>query len=403
MQNILNTKQFSGKIIRTELIIPYTKEDHAYFIFLSELLNLSSKKYPITRELIKIREELYDATIKLKVLLRGQDIILQINLLYLNILNLEEEKKCIELLKEIITNPNINNHEWNYEDFNYAKNIIDHEYQMYEDDPKGCAYQEALAFFTPNTGLGGFGTGIYEELKKITAKKIAVYYEDFMKKAQMQYFGMGNFSDALQKHLKSIFKIEFDKRELCENKLITNPKIAKKTKKLNNQQTIVHLSFKIQNMSKYEAEYVLPIFDDLFGGSVGTGKLFNKIREEKGYAYYAYSKNISFTNLIMVVVGTKNKFVDDVVLLANQALKEIQNGEINDEFIPQLLNVYLQKLDTVYDQPKLLFNQFIKEYNGMVDSIAQKKEFYQTITKDKIIKLAKKINMDAIYILEGED
>jgi len=403
MQNILNTKQFSGKIVRLDFVIPYSEENRAYICFLSDLLQLSCQKYPTTYDLMKTMENLYDTAIDFKVVVQGDNLILRANLLYLNILNPDEELVCVELLKEIIIKPNLINNEWNKEDFDYVKDHINHEYKMYEDNHKRYAYHEALEFFAPQTGLGGFPYGNLKIISEITPAKIAEFHKYLLANAQIQYFGMGDFSDNFKQKIKSIFDIKMKKITPVWCNLKLNEKFQNKTRALKNKQAILHLSFKISDMTEYEARYVSPVFNDLFGGSVGTGKLFNKVREENGYAYYVYSKSIAFTNLMMVVVGTKNKSIDDVIRLVKEALKEIQTGEINEEFIKQIIEVYIKEIDAMYDNPKQLFIHFIKEYNGIDDSVDQQKEKFKQITKSQVIQFAKKIKMDAKYVLAGED
>ena len=82
-------------------------------------------------------------------------------------------------------------------------------------------------------------------------------------------------------------------------------------------------------------------------------------------------------------------------------IEDIRKGKFSDSDISVAREYYLTALEEVLEcTDRIIDNYLMKELIG-TDTIEMKKVMIEKVTKDEIIKVAKKVKLDTIFLLEG--
>ncbi|MCY8015100.1 insulinase family protein, partial [Bacillus haynesii] len=147
----------------------------------------------------------------------------------------------------------------------------------------------------------------------------------------------------------------------------------------------------------------LQLFNGLFGG-FSHSKLFINVREKASLAYYAASRIESFKGLLMVMSGIEVGNYQKAVDIIKEQFQEMKKGSFTEEAIDQtkavIKNQILETLDTPYGIVEFIYQQAaaqtefsLEDWLGRIDNV----------TKDDIIEVGKKIDLDTTYFLKGTE
>ncbi|MEE1043504.1 MAG: insulinase family protein, partial [Clostridia bacterium] len=143
----------------------------------------------------------------------------------------------------------------------------------------------------------------------------------------------------------------------------------------------------------------------MYNSILGCGifsKLFNNVREKLSLCYYAsssvdYLKGIMFINS-GIEVSNFQKAYDEILV----QMEDIKNGEISDvEFSAALLGT-VNSINSTSDNPFVLDDYYLgKIISGKIVTLDELAEGIKKVTKEDVIKVAQKIQLDTVYFLKG--
>ena len=144
---------------------------------------------------------------------------------------------------------------------------------------------------------------------------------------------------------------------------------------------------------------VLPIFNYILGGS--SSKLFNNVREKNSLAYYVYSDFYDIENILYLTAGIQKSNFEKTVELMKEQVEEMKNGNITEMEINNSKEFFVSKLLAVDDS-------FYMKISNLVGHTAydrilydEKEKEFLSVTKDEIITLANKLDLDFVYLFGG--
>ncbi len=139
-----------------------------------------------------------------------------------------------------------------------------------------------------------------------------------------------------------------------------------------------------------------------FLGGFSHSKLFINVREKASLAYYAASRLESHKGLLMVMSGIEAKNYDQATTIIREQMDAMKKGDFTDQEIEQtkavINNQLLETTDTSRGLVEILYHNVIANQNFTVDDWIQG---INKISKQDIIEVAKKIELDTIYFLTG--
>lgn len=168
-------------------------------------------------------------------------------------------------------------------------------------------------------------------------------------------------------------------------------------------QSILNLGYYVPVDIINQDYFALQTFNGLFGGFAHS-KLFQNIREKKSLAYYADSSVDVLQHFLFVEAGIGRANRNLVLKLINQQLKEIQLGNFSEQELAQttllLKNIFQQGLDS---QRVLIERLYLSLKIPQLLPDNQWLTAFEVVTKEDVIRIARQIELQAVYFLEGID
>ena len=371
--------------------------------FLSYYISSTSKKYNNEILMNKKYMDLYNPTYSI------YDIYRDLHYKFFDITFLEEQylekgnnKKTIDFYYETIFNINKTNNKLDKTQTKLLKEQMRTEYAIDEEDPSEKAYYNSVNLISDDLPIKINPKGSIKDIKKINLKDSYTYYKKEIKNSKVIVFLTGNIDDELIKNIDNNLKNNIYKNEY---KIKTNYDVSKVKEATNKvdiskyNQSILYLIYKIPGITMREREIVLPLLNNILGGS--SSRLFNNIREKNSLAYYAYSNFIKHFGILYMYAGINPKNYEKTVKLMKETLDDLKDGNISIKEIKDskqlILSSLLKNEDNIYSivndmVTSVLFNK--------IDKDTYKKEII-TVEKKELIDLSNKLELDVIYLLKG--
>lgn len=397
------TNKYKTINITTLLISDLDEKKITLDNFLSSYIVNTSKKYNDEILMNKKYIDLYNPSFSVYDIYRDYHYKFY-DISFLDELYLEKgnNKKVIDFYYDSIFNINEKNNELDKVQTKLIKEQMKTNYALDEEDPSEKAYLNSIKLVSDDLPIKINPKGNKKDLYKISVKESYSYYKNMIKKSKVLVFVTGNMDDNLLKNIdnclkNNIYKNEYEIKVTYEISKVE--KVKEKIDKTKFNQSILYLIYKIPNITKKEREVVLPLFNNILGGS--SSRLFNNVREKNSLAYYAYSNFFKNYGLLYMYAGINYKNYDKAKKIMIDTLEDLKKGNITKEEITNskeaILSALLKNDDNIYSVvndmiTSVLFNK--------IDLETYKKEL-KSIAKEELIKLSNKLELDVIYLLKG--
>ncbi len=406
--HMIKTNRFKTVSVNLMFRKRIVKEEITMCNFLADMLTFSSKNYKTRREMAIAQQDLYACEVDFSCYRLGNYYNTDISLLCLNEKYTEKGmlKKTIEYLADIIFNPNVVDGHFDEVSFNIVKNNTATQIESVKEDMRKYSLIKMLEKMGPDETYSLHGFGYLEDLEKITPKNLYAFYEKFLRSSGLEIFVLGDI-DFIE--IEKIFKDNF-KFDIYHQKkkdfIIEHSNIRKIPKQIvedyPSSQGKLSIGCKIRDLTDFERNYALTIFNMIFGGS-SESKLFRSVREKNSLCYYISSNSNKIDNLLFITSGIAKNNLKKTVSLIKRELKNMRDGKISDEEIEMAKTRYLAIIEEMYDYPLQIISYYYASEILDADLPQERKNQVLKVTRDDIISVAKKINIDTIYLLGGEN
>ena len=92
----------------------------------------------------------------------------------------------------------------------------------------------------------------------------------------------------------------------------------------------------------------------------------------------------------------------EITCFAKVAMSPL-NRETSTTFIEEAKKIYISGCKEVYDSPNLIINNYLSHEYADLDIVSDRIKKIEKVTKEDIIRLANKVVIDTIFLLEGID
>jgi len=409
--NVHTIKTDKFKTCHMEIIFRKIGEqkDYAYYSMLSDFLTDSSKKYPTRKDVVTQSEELYRALFYGVTSKVGQ--VLMNNFVYdfISPKYIEDENYLEEVLQfpfEMIQNPNAINEEFDLNYFNIIKNRLENDIKSLKEDSIRYCINESLKVMDNTSPSSFVATGTLEDLESITPSTLYQEYKKMLKYMACDIFIIGSLD---MDKVVSLIQKYFHKRTINNEKITftVENKIRKKVlkKEENSTFSLANLSviFNIENMNQFERDIVFYVFNHIYGNGGLTSKLYKEVREKHSLCYAIDSIYLKNDNLLLIHVSLDNKNVNKCVKLIEKELKSIKLGNIKDEEVEDAINSIEANHMLSLDNAVAIINNYAFHKFINLPLLEDRLSLYKKVTKNDIFKLAKKIKINTVYVLKGEN
>lgn len=285
----------------------------------------------------------------------------------------------------------------NFEDqlvFDYGVNLIKERINSIKENPSTYGMMKIFEEMVPNSNYSLRQIGYLEDLEKITPSTLKDYYDRLLNEASFETFAVTN-DDVNLKPKKNIEIIK-DKKHNFE----FNKEVKYVEEIFDKKQSKVFIGYKIENLTPYEIEILVPLWNVIFGGGA-DGKLFKEIREKNSLCYSISSKYYRFKNMIVVGSGLdKDNFKKAIDLIDIEFTK--MKNEISEEELDIAKKAMIKNIKDTYDSiDSYLSSKMLSESFYFYDE-EEKLSLIDKVKIEDLYNLFNKIKKDTILHLKGD-
>lgn len=411
--HIIKTNKFKTVTVQVGFKREIKKEEITYRNMIVNMLCESTSNYPSKRLMTIATEELYDLYYRGMTYLSGKYNIMNFSATFLQEEYTEKGMldESIKFLADMIFKPNItqkkNGISFNDDNFELSYNLLKDNIISQKENPDGYSKIRMLENMEPNSCISYRSIGYLEDLEKINSKKLYKYYKSILNSDIIDIFVIGNVNE---RHIKKVIEDNFsniktlkkptDSHFIRPKKVRFIPQTVKEHQKINQSKLV--LGYKIDKMTDFELRYVLNVYSYILGGGPDS-KLFKTVREKNSLCYYISSVSQPLNSILTIKAGINKKDFKKALSLIKRETYNMKKGKFEDDDIIKAKITYINSLKELEDSADSLISLYagIEYLNS--DTLEDRFTKINQVSREDVIKLASKIHLDTIYLLEGEE
>lgn len=401
------TDKFKSVHMEVVFKTPTTKETITYLSLLGEILSENSLKYPSKKLFMRKSLDLYNANIYATTSRVGGLLLTNFCLDFLDPKYTDSQTKdeSIELLFDMILNPNARDGEFDEATFERIKNRVAIAIDAIKEDPKQSSILDAFKALSKDDVRSININGDSSILESITPRKLYKFYQEFLEKSPRDIYIIGNTD---MKEINRIVR-RFAKfksiTSIDESVYLPEYNISKALSVANQSeltQTNLVQIYSLKSLTEYERDYCLPLYNMIFGSGSLESKLYKKLRGENSLCYNVTSFYQKYDKNLIIHTAIDEANVKKTLKLIKEALTEMNKGKVTEEELENVKNLLITSLHLIFDSPNRLIDMYVfKNIVGLADIEERIDEFKKVSLKDLNL-LAKKIKLVMTYRLKGE-
>lgn len=405
----ITTNKFKTNLFSIFITTPLTRENVTKNALISAILRMGTNKFPAQDLISKELENMYGASFDCGVEKNGDNQVLKFYIESLNDEFLPEQdnlaKKSLQLLADIVFNPLVEDGSFKKEYVESEKNTLRRIIEGKIDNKTRYALDRCIEEMFKNEPYGLYKYGFVEDLDKITAEDLYNYYKELIASCKIDVFASGINMDNLDQN-EILANLNERTANYIPNKLITI------TKQINAPKTVIEkmdvtqgklmLGLDVLDVQE-DQQFAASVYNIVLGGGANS-KLFQNVREKASLAYTVASSYIKNRNNIFIRSGIEICNYEKALNLIKDQLELIKNGNFSEDEIEsakQLLYATLKGIKESQDSEITYY--FSQELTGKPISIDENIEKIKTVTKDQILNIANKIQINTIYFLTAQN
>ena len=407
--HIVETKKYKTNTLIWKMKAPLTSEDVTKRALLHYVLQSSSAKYPSTTVLRSYLDELYGATFFVDLSKKGEYHVISFSIEIANEKFLSDRapllKKAFEFLAEILNNPLVSGNAFDKETVEREKRTLKSRIQSVYDDKMRYSNVRLLEEMCKGEPYSLQVNGQSDDVDLISPESLFEYYQKAFAEDELDLYVIGDVREDEVTQLAANLLQFSDRTPLKTNKQ-ERASVAD-VKEIKEQQDVkqgkLNMGYRTGIVYGDPDYFALQVFNGIFGG-FSHSKLFINVRERASLAYYAASRLESHKGLMMVMSGIDLKNYDQAVQIIKEQMAAMKNGDFTDEELVQtkavIRNQILETVDTARGLVEILYHNVVA---GAQIQLNHWMEEMDRATKDEIVAVANKIELDTIYFLTGTE
>ena len=406
----INTNKFKTNLYAVFLATPLSRENVTKNALLTAVLRRGTKNIESQVLISKKLEEMYGASFDCGIEKTGDNHIIKFYLETINEAFLPEkeelDKKCIELLFDIILNPLVQNDGFKSEYVESEKKKLKQIIDGKIDNKRTYSFERCVEEMFKEEPYGLYKFGYVEDLEKITPQNLYQYYKELIKKCKIDIFVSGNLKDTdinnLIENNAEIKALEARKSEYVENKE-NSEKIPVRAEKVVEEKMQVgqgNLVIGLSSNSQIENEkFVMSVYNAILGGGANS-KLFQNVREKNSLAYTAGSTFRRQKNTIFIRCGIEIENYQKALDTIKEQIEDMKNGNFTEEDIENAKKLIVSSVKGISSEQDTeityYYGQELSDTFTTIDDYVTK---INNVTKSNIEEVAKEIWINTVYFL----
>ena len=427
----IKTNKFKTNLYAVFLAVPLNRENVTKNALLPAVLRRGTSNINSQDLISKKLEEMYGASFDCGVEKTGDNQIIKFYLETINEAFLPEkeelDKKCLELLFDIILNPLVENNGFKPEYVESEKKKLKQIIEGKIDNKRAYSFERCIEEMFKNEPYGLYKYGYVEDLEKITPQNLYEHYKEFIKKCKIDIFVSGNLDGNEQKQQcndtetekslnqmqanpickiiesnKHIQELAPRKPEYIANKKKSEiiPKREEKTVEEKMQVGQGNLVIGLSSNSQMENEkYVMSVYNAILGGGANS-KLFQNVREKNSLAYTAGSTFRRQKNTIFIRCGIEIENYQKALDTIKEQIEDMKNGNFTEENMENAKKLIVSSIKGISsEQDTEITYYYGQELSDSFSTLDEYIEKINNVNKQNVEELAKEIWVNTVYFL----
>ena len=409
----INQTKFKTNFFKVCFCIDLDREYTTKLSLLAGVLMRASKNYPGISEINNRLDYLYDMNVSSGTFKRGEKLFLSYECDFLKNEFLPEGSEnllseAVGMFNELIFNPYL-------VDGVFDRKILDSEKTELANSIKSLinyknAYvrEKCIETLCEGERYSISEQGNLEDIEKIDEKSLYEFYLWLLKNAGVEIVFVGEADEnRLAAAFGEIFASVADRKPKAVGETFitgkTKDTVCEKTESMQVNQGKLALGFRTGVGVTDKDCAAMSLFAEIFGGSP-MSKLFMNVREKLSLCYYCRASLDSYKGIMLVLSGIQSKNKDKSFEAIMKELSDIQNGIVSkDEFDAAMLSL-VNSYKTLDDSPAALSAWYISRiFCGSFISPEEVVQAIKNTTLEEVIEVSKKVKLDTVYFLEGQD
>lgn len=407
--HVVKTEKYKTNTFVWKMKSPLNREDVTLRALLPYVLQSNSKAYPSSTELRTYLDELYGASLYVDLAKKGEYHVISFSMEIANEKFLSDQtpllRKALEFLSEILTNPNVNNNAFDKETVEKEKRTLKQRIQSIYDDKMKYSNSRLVEEMCKGERYALQVHGTMDEVEKISAESLYSYFKKAFAEDELDLYVIGDVSEEEVTAIANE-RLQFEERAPVKIDKETES-IQRDVQKINEVQDVkqgkLNIGFRTNVVYGDEDYFALQVMNGIYGG-FSHSKLFINVREKASLAYYAASRLESHKGLMMVMSGIDHKNYDQAVTIINEQMSAMKNGDFTEQELTQtkavIRNQLLETIDTARGIVEVLYHNVVAHTDITLDNWLEEMD---KVTKEDIVKVSSKVELDTIYFLTGSE
>ena len=406
--HIIPTDKYKTNTFVFRFKAPLNEETVTERALLPYVLQSATEKLPSVIRLRQYLEELYGSSLAVDVSKKGEDHIISIYVDIANEVYLHDApplfEKALSMLSDIVLHPATEGNGFLSSIVESEKRALLQRIEATYDDKMRYANERLIEEMCKVEPYRLSANGKKESVMSITNESLYQYYQKVLAEDEMDLYIIGDISENAVDLVSKYFSIST--RPVRERNVLLHRRNNEEKEVVEKQelkQSKLHIGYRTFVTYKDEDYFALQLFNGLFGG-FSHSKLFVNVREKNSLSYYAASRFESHKGLLFVMSGIEAKNYEKAVEIIKEQMLAMQNGEFSEEEIHQTKSVIQNQILEAIDTPRGFVEML---YHGIISDRTRPVEEWLTgiesVTKEEIVKVAKNIELDTIYFLQGTE
>ena len=407
--NYINDNRFKSSRISAYFVLPLTKENASVNTLLSQILCRSSQKFPDFKSLNTHLNLLYGANLSADTRKNGDNQVMSISISGLDDkYTIGDEKVSSELsmlICDLIFRPNIVDGKFNKLDFEQEKrqlvDLIDSDFN----EKRIYALNRTIEEMCKDETFGILSYGTKENVINTKIDEIYKAWQHILKTAKIEIVMVGSSTpDEAIEIFKNAFKGIDREVQTATTKVIKEvEKVKYIEEKMDVTQSKLVMGFRsgISNIDEADVP-ALKLMVSILGGTAHS-KFFLNVREKYSLCYYCASRVDVEKGIIIVDSGVENENIEKAKAEILNQIELLKSGELTDFEIDatklSIVNSYTTTTDSVYGIEAWYSNQLL---SGKMKSPEEASELINKVTKEDVIRVANKMQLDTVYLLTSK-
>ncbi|KAB2456928.1 insulinase family protein [Bacillus sp. CH126_4D] len=406
--HIIPTDKYKTNTFVFRFKAPLNEETVTERALLPYVLQSATEKLPSVIRLRQYLEELYGSSLAVDVSKKGEDHVISIYVDIANEVYLHDApplfEKALSMLSDIVLHPATEGNGFLPSIVESEKRALLQRIEATYDDKMRYANERLIEEMCKVEPYRLSANGKKESVSSITNESLYQYYQKVLAEDEMDLYIIGDISENAVDLVSKYFSISA--RPARERNVLLHKRNNEEKEVVEKQelkQSKLHIGYRTFITYKDEDYFALQLFNGLFGG-FSHSKLFVNVREKNSLAYYAASRFESHKGLLFVMSGIEAENYEKAVEIIKEQMLAMQNGDFSEEEMHQTKSVIQNQILEAIDTPRGFVEML---YHGIISDRTRPVEEWLTgiesVTKEEIVKVAKNIELDTIYFLQGTE